>query len=99
MDPCGTPDDTADQSEKCPLTTTLCRRVVRKDLNHCKSEPWTPRACNLSNKRPRGTELKALAKSIRTQWVLKRLFKASAQSCMVESCSRTIGSETILRIG
>ena len=42
MDPCGTPEETFDQSEKCPLTTTCCLRVVRKDQNHCSNEPPTP---------------------------------------------------------
>ena len=39
MDPFGTLEETFDQSEKCPLTTTRYLRVVRKDQNHYSNEP------------------------------------------------------------
>jgi len=42
MEPCGTPDDTGDQSEEQALTTTCCLLVVRNEQNHLSMEPLGP---------------------------------------------------------
>jgi len=42
MEPCGTLDDTGDQSEEQATTTTHCLLVVRNEQNHLSMESLIP---------------------------------------------------------